>query len=63
MKNYWLTKRREKEVPKWDFLSALRDTIGEKYESLYIRVVEIKSISCRNTVGETLWLDPEFRKD
>ncbi len=41
----------------WDFNTALGDTIKEKYESLYIKVVEISNVVHRKTLrGGCNWL-------
>lgn len=48
MKNYWLTKKAERlgfpQICEWDFQTALADTIREKYEPLYVKVVEIANV-------------------
>ena len=44
-------------VSSWDFNTALGDTIKEKYESLYIKVVEISNVVHRKTLrGGCNWL-------
>lgn len=44
-------------VATWDFATALGDTIKEKYESLYIKVVEISNIIHRKTLrGGANWI-------
>lgn len=44
-------------VSAWDFNTALGDTIKEKYESLYIKVVEISNVVHRKTLrGGCNWL-------
>lgn len=44
-------------VSSWDFATALGDTIKEKYESLYIKVVEISNVVHRKTLrGGCNWL-------
>jgi hypothetical protein len=51
MKNYFLERAAVKEPEDWapaestwDFQTALGDTIREKYENEYVKVIEIKSI-------------------
>lgn len=44
-------------VSSWDFSTALGDTIKEKYESLYVKVVEISNVIHRKTLrGGANWL-------
>jgi hypothetical protein len=44
-------------VSSWDFNTALGDTIKEKYESLYIKVVEVSNVVHRKTLrGGANWL-------
>jgi len=44
-------------VASWDFNTALGDTIKEKYESLYVKVVEVTNIVHRKTLrGGCNWL-------
>ncbi len=44
-------------VATWDFATALGDTIKEKYESLYIKVVEVSNIIHRKTLrGGANWI-------
>lgn len=44
-------------VATWDFNTALGDTIKEKYESLYVKVVEISNIVHRKTLrGGCNWI-------
>jgi len=44
-------------VSAWDFNTALGDTIKEKYESLYVKVVEISNVIHRKTLrGGANWL-------
>jgi hypothetical protein len=50
MKNFWLDKkdiRKDNQLLEvfatWDFQTALGDTIKEKYESIYVKVVKIES--------------------
>ncbi len=44
-------------VATWDFATALGDTIKEKYESLYVKVVEVSNIIHRKTLrGGANWL-------
>lgn len=44
-------------VATWDFATALGDTIKEKYESLYVKVVEISNIIHRKTLrGGANWI-------
>ncbi len=44
-------------VSSWDFATALGDTIKEKYESLYIKIVEISNVVHRKTLrGGCNWL-------
>lgn len=44
-------------VASWDFNTALGDTIKEKYESLYIKVVEVSNVVHRKTLrGGCNWL-------
>lgn len=53
MGNYWLDLeniKSEEKVSTWDFETALGETIREKYESLYVRVVEVSNIIHRKTV-------------
>jgi hypothetical protein len=40
----------------WDFQSALGDTIKEKYESLYVKVVELSNVINRKTINQDNWL-------
>lgn len=60
MKNYWLQRKAERERPQvsmWDFETALGETIREKYESLYVRVVEVSNVINRKTLhGGANWL-------
>jgi hypothetical protein len=47
MKNYWLNRKAERDKPQvamWDFHTALAETIREKYEHLYIKVVEVSNV-------------------
>lgn len=44
-------------VASWDFNTALGDTIKEKYESLYIKVVEVSAVVHRKTLrGGCNWI-------
>lgn len=44
-------------VASWDFNTALGDTIKEKYESLYVKVVEVSNVVHRKTLrGGCNWL-------
>lgn len=44
-------------VTAWDFNTALGDTIKEKYESLYVKVVEVSTVIHRKTLrGGANWL-------
>ncbi len=44
-------------VASWDFNTALGDTIKEKYESLYVKVVEVSNVVHRKTLrGGANWL-------
>jgi hypothetical protein len=44
-------------VAVWDFNTALGDTIKEKYESLYVKVVEVSNVVHRKTLrGGCNWL-------
>ena len=44
-------------VSTWDFATALGDTIKEKYESLYVKVVEVSNIIHRKTLrGGANWI-------
>jgi len=44
-------------VATWDFATALGDTIKEKYESLYIKIVEVSNIIHRKTLrGGANWI-------
>lgn len=44
-------------VTAWDFNTALGDTIKEKYESLYVKVVEVSAVIHRKTLrGGANWL-------
>ena len=44
-------------VSSWDFNTALGDTIKEKYESLYVKVVEVSNVIHRKTLrGGANWL-------
>lgn len=44
-------------VSSWDFNTALGDTIKEKYESLYVKVVEISNVVHRKTLrGGCNWI-------
>ena len=44
-------------ISSWDFNTALGDTIKEKYESLYIKVVEVSNVVHRKTLrGGCNWL-------
>jgi hypothetical protein len=44
-------------ISAWDFNTALGDTIKEKYESLYVKVVEISNVVHRKTLrGGCNWL-------
>ena len=44
-------------VASWDFNTALGDTIKERYESLYVKVVEVSSVVHRKTLrGGANWL-------
>ena len=41
----------------WDFSTALGDTIKEKYESLYVKVVEVTNVVHRKTLrGGANWI-------
>lgn len=54
MGNYWLDLeniKTEEKVPTWDFDTVLGETIKEKYEHLYVRVVEASNLIYRNIVG------------
>jgi hypothetical protein len=58
MKNYWLQRKESKEgkVAQWDFNTALGDTIKEKYESLYVKVVEISNVINRQCCSGANWI-------
>ena len=44
-------------VSSWDFNTALGDTIKEKYESLYVKVVEVTNVVHRKTLrGGANWI-------
>lgn len=44
-------------VASWDFNTALGDTIKEKYESLYVKIVEVSAVVHRKTLrGGANWL-------
>jgi len=44
-------------ISSWDFNTALGDTIKEKYESLYVKVVEVSNVVHRKTLrGGCNWL-------
>jgi hypothetical protein len=44
-------------VASWDFNTALGDTIKEKYESLYVKIVEVSNVVHRKTLrGGANWL-------
>lgn len=44
-------------ISSWDFNTALGDTIKEKYESLYVKVVEVTNVVHRKTLrGGANWL-------
>ena len=44
-------------VSSWDFATALGDTIKEKYESLYVKIVEVTNVVHRKTLrGGANWL-------
>ena len=44
-------------VASWDFNTALGDTIKEKYESLYVKVVEVSNVIHRKTLrGGANWI-------
>lgn len=44
-------------VSSWDFNTALGDTIKEKYESLYVKVVEVSNVIHRKTLrGGANWI-------
>ncbi|MHA2043206.1 MAG: hypothetical protein ACW99G_00345 [Candidatus Thorarchaeota archaeon] len=44
-------------VSSWDFSTALGDTIKEKYESLYVKIVEVSNVVHRKTLrGGANWL-------
>lgn len=44
-------------VATWDYATALGDTIREKYESLYIKIIEVSSIIHRKTFrGGATWI-------
>lgn len=44
-------------VSSWDFNTALGDTIKEKYESLYVKVVEVSNVVHRKTLrGGANWI-------
>jgi hypothetical protein len=38
------------EVPTWDFYTALGETIREKYENEYVKVVEVKNVNTRESI-------------
>jgi hypothetical protein len=40
----------------WDFNTALGDTIREKYESLYIKVVEVTNVLIRKGASGLFWI-------
>jgi len=42
------------DIPKWDFQTALSDTIKERYESQYVHIVEVSSV-----VNRRMIIDPE----
>lgn len=44
-------------IAMWDYASALGDTIKEKYESLYVKVVEVSNVIMKKTLrGGANWL-------
>ena len=44
-------------VTSWDFATALGDTIKEKYESLYVKIVEVSNVVHRKTLrGGCNWI-------
>ena len=60
-KNYWLRRKAIREdamivyghipgVATWDFQTALGDTIREKYESLYVKVIEVSNVINRKVI-------------
>lgn len=60
-KNYWLDRKELREdamivyghvpgVPVWDFQTALGDTIREKYQGLYVKVVEVTNVINRKRI-------------
>jgi hypothetical protein len=56
MKNYWLNRKIEREMPKiamWDFYTALSNTIKEKYAPLYVKVVEVSNVINRKILRGT----------
>jgi len=56
MKNYWLDRKASKsEVCTWDFQTALADTIREKYEPLYVKIVEVRNVSLRDVASARRW--------
>ena len=64
MKNYWLEKIAKRggsleksEVCKWDFQTALGDTIREKYEKLYVKVLSVENVSM---ASQRRWNRVEF---
>jgi hypothetical protein len=60
MKNYWLNRKAEREKPQvciWSFDTALGETIREKYESMYVKVIEVSNLISRKTIsGGANWL-------
>jgi hypothetical protein len=40
----------------WDFQTALGDTIREKYENMYVKIVEISNVVNRKTLSEASWI-------
>ena len=43
MRNFWLDNNKNK-VAVWDFNTVLGETIKEKYESLYVKVIEVYNV-------------------
>jgi hypothetical protein len=54
MKNHWLDRKIELEskinLSIWDFETALGDTIREKYESKYVKVIEVNDVVNRRLI-------------
>jgi len=59
MSNYWLDldKLKTQEQSNWDFQTALGDTIREKYESKYVRIVEVSNVINRRIARSAIKWD------